>query len=114
MKCPFKPCIGTKAARVPDRHECIDEIKHDGYRLIIQRDGRRERTRNSHDWTDQFPLITEAALRNRCTLFNTVPVRAAFGEFESSVLKPRHGLQFVLGGVIHHVIGIPTATGGGC
>ena len=32
----------------------------------------------------------------------------------SSVLKLRHGLQFLLGGVIHHVIGIPTATGGGC
>jgi bifunctional non-homologous end joining protein LigD len=32
-----------------------------------QRDGKRVRlwTRNGHDWSDRFPLITEAALRNR-------------------------------------------------
>jgi hypothetical protein len=30
------------------------------------------------------------------------------------VLKLRQGLQFILGGVIHRVIGIPTLTGGGC
>jgi hypothetical protein len=30
------------------------------------------------------------------------------------VLKLRHGLQFILGGVIHHVIGIPTRTGAAC
>ena len=49
----------------------IHEIKHDGYRLIIQRDGRRVRlfTRNGHDWSDRFPPITEAALRNRNSSF---------------------------------------------
>ena len=26
-------------------------------------------TRNGHDWSDRYPLITEAALRNRNTLF---------------------------------------------
>ena len=47
------------------------EIKHDGYRLIVQRDGKRVRlfTRNGHDWSGRFPLITEAALRNRNTSF---------------------------------------------
>ena len=42
-------------------------IKRDGYRLIIQREDKRERlfTRNGHDWSDRFPLIVEAALRNR-------------------------------------------------
>jgi hypothetical protein len=37
--------------------------------LIVQRDGQRVRlfTRNGHDWSDRFPLITEAALRNRCS-----------------------------------------------
>jgi ATP-dependent DNA ligase len=29
---------------VPDRPEWIHEIKNDGYRLIIQRDGRRMRS----------------------------------------------------------------------
>ena len=52
---------------MPDRPEWIHEIKHDGYRLIVQRDGKRVRlfTRNGHDWSDRFPLIAEAALRNR-------------------------------------------------
>src|SRR6266850_8123686 len=68
---PFDPCIPTKAAKVPDRPEWIHEIKHDGYRLIVQRDGKRVRlwTRNGHDWSDRFPLITEAVLRNRNSSF---------------------------------------------
>ena len=66
-KSAFEPCIPTKAAQVPDRPDWIHEIKHDGYRLIVQRDGSRVRlfTRNGHDWSDRFPLISEAALRNR-------------------------------------------------
>ena len=43
LKSPFDPCIPTKAAKVPDRPEWIHEIKHDGYRLIVQRDGKRVR-----------------------------------------------------------------------
>ncbi len=41
----------------------------DGYRLIVQRDGKRVRlfTRNGFDWTDKYPLITEAARRIRST-----------------------------------------------
>jgi bifunctional non-homologous end joining protein LigD len=41
------------------------------YRLIVQRDGKRVRlfTRNGHDWSGRFPLITEVALRNRNTSF---------------------------------------------
>jgi ATP-dependent DNA ligase len=46
-------------------------VKYDGYRLIIQREGKRVRlfTRNGHDWSDKYPLIAEAALRNRCSCF---------------------------------------------
>ena len=71
LKSPFDPCIPTKAAKVPDRPEWIHEIKHDGYRLIVQRDGKRVRlwTRNGHEWSDRFPLISEAALRNRNSSF---------------------------------------------
>ena len=42
------------------------------YRLIVQREGQRVRlfTRNGqHDWSDRFPLISEAALRNRNSSF---------------------------------------------
>ena len=37
----------------------------------MQRDGKRVRlfTRNGHDWSDRFPLISEAALRNRNSSF---------------------------------------------
>jgi ATP-dependent DNA ligase len=70
-KSAFEPCIPTRGTTVPDRPEWIHEIKHDGYRLIIQRDGKTLRlwTRNGHDWGDRFPLITEAALRNRNSSF---------------------------------------------
>src|SRR6476620_3757555 len=70
-KSAFEPCIPTRGTTVPDRPEWIHEIKHDGYRLIIQRDGKTLRlwTRHGHDWDDRFPLITEAALRNRHTSF---------------------------------------------
>src|SRR6476660_3362680 len=42
-----------------------------GYRLIIRRDGTTVRlwTRNGHDWSDRFPLISEAALPNRNSSF---------------------------------------------
>jgi hypothetical protein len=41
-----------------------------------------------------------------------VPVRTAPGSYvRELVLKLRHGLQFILGGVIHRAIGIPTRTG---
>ena len=57
--------------RPADRPEWLHEIKHDGYRLIIQRDGKSVRlwTKGSHDWSHRYPLITEAALRNRHTPF---------------------------------------------
>ena len=47
--------------------EWLHEVKHDGYRLIVQRDGQRVRlfTPNGHDWSGRYPLIVEAALRNR-------------------------------------------------
>jgi hypothetical protein len=45
----------------------IHESKHDGYRLIFERNGKRVRlfTRNGHEWTDRYPLIEEAAAQSR-------------------------------------------------
>ncbi len=70
-KIVFEPCIPTRGTKVPAGPEWLHEIKHDGYRLIVQRDGARVRlfTRNGHDWTKRYPLIVEAALRNRQTSF---------------------------------------------
>ena len=70
-KYAFSPCIPTRGTKVPDRPEWLHEIKHDGYRLIVQREGKRVRlfTRNGYDWSHRFPLIVEAALRNRQSSF---------------------------------------------
>ena len=67
----FEPCIPTRGTKVPTGPDWIHEIKHDGYRLIVQREGKRVRlwTRNGHDWSDKYPLITAAALRIRSTSF---------------------------------------------
>ena len=70
-KVAFEPCIPTRGTKVPAGPDWLHEIKHDGYRLIVQREGKRVRlfTRNGHDWTDRYPLIAEAALRNRSSSF---------------------------------------------
>jgi ATP-dependent DNA ligase len=70
-KRPFEPCIPARGTKVPTGPDWIHEIKHDGYRLIVQRDGKRVRlfTRNGHDWTDHYPWIVQAALQNRQTQF---------------------------------------------
>jgi ATP-dependent DNA ligase len=67
----FEPCLPTRGTKVPAGPDWIHEIKHDGYRLIVVRDGARVRlfTRNGHDWTGRYPLIVEAALKNRQTSF---------------------------------------------
>jgi bifunctional non-homologous end joining protein LigD len=40
----------------------VHEIKHDGYRLIVRKDGSRVRmfTRRGFDWTDRYPAIRVA------------------------------------------------------
>ena len=66
-KSATEPCIPTREAKVPAGGRTgSTKIKHDGYRLIVQRDGKRVRlfTRDGHDWSGRFPLITET-LRNR-------------------------------------------------
>ena len=70
-KTAFLPCIPTRGTKVPAHPDWLHEIKHDGYRLIVQRDGKRVRlwTRNGYDWSGRFPLITEAALRIKVDRF---------------------------------------------
>ncbi|MEY9398009.1 bifunctional non-homologous end joining protein LigD [Bradyrhizobium japonicum] len=71
LRFPFEPCIPTRGAKVPAGPDWIHEIKQDGYRLIVERDGDRVRlfTRNGHDWTARYPRIVEAALGLRTTRF---------------------------------------------
>lgn len=93
-KIAFEPCIPTRAKQVPSGRDWIHEIKHDGYRLIVQRAGKRVRlfTRAGNDWTDRFPLIVEAALRLRQQSFvldGEVVVRGVDGLSDFAALHSR-------------------------
>ena len=57
----IEPCLPSKAARPPSGPLWVHEIKHDGYRLMVRRDGARVRcfTRNGHDWADRFSAIVD-------------------------------------------------------
>lgn len=63
----FEFCIPSRGKRVPAGPDWIHEIKYDGYRLRVEREGKRVRlfTRNGHDWTARFPWIVETALNIR-------------------------------------------------
>ena len=63
----FDFCIPTRGTKVPAGPDWLHEIKYDGYRLRVERNGDRVRliTRGGYDWTKRFPWIAEAALKNR-------------------------------------------------
>jgi bifunctional non-homologous end joining protein LigD len=67
----FDFCIPTRGTKVPDLPDWLHEIKYDGYRLRVERDGDRARliTRNGYDWTSRYPWIAESALKNRIKQF---------------------------------------------
>ena len=58
---------------MPARPEWLHEIKYDGYRLRLERDGDHVRliTKGGYDWAKQYPRIVEAALKNRQKRFVT-------------------------------------------
>jgi bifunctional non-homologous end joining protein LigD len=59
------PAQPAMAARPPSGADWVHEIKHDGYRLIVRRDGPSVRlfSRNAIDWTARLPAIAAAARR---------------------------------------------------
>jgi bifunctional non-homologous end joining protein LigD len=59
------PCAPIRAAKPPVGPGWVHEIKHDGYRLIVRRDGSTVRlfTRNGYDWTERYPAIAAAATK---------------------------------------------------
>jgi len=67
----IKPCLPMKAVRPPSGPAWVHEIMHDGYRLMVRRDGERVRcfTKNGHHWADRFPAIVAAALSIKATSF---------------------------------------------
>jgi bifunctional non-homologous end joining protein LigD len=67
----IEPCIPTLAAKPPAGPDWVHEIKHDGYRLIVRREGKAVRlfTRRGHDWTDRYPAIAAVAGKMRAKSF---------------------------------------------
>jgi ATP-dependent DNA ligase len=78
----FQPCIPTRGTKVPAGPDWLHEIKHDGYRLIVQREGELVRlfTRRGYDWTYRYPLIVAAARRLQPSSFVIDGEAVVFGE----------------------------------
>jgi bifunctional non-homologous end joining protein LigD len=54
-KIDFLPCIPTRGTKVPASKNWIHEIKHDGYRLIVQRESKRVWLWTRNGYEDQCP-----------------------------------------------------------
>jgi bifunctional non-homologous end joining protein LigD len=65
------PCIPTRAVKPPAGLGWVHEIKHDGYRLQVRRegDGLRLFTQRSYDWTARYPAIAATASKLRASSF---------------------------------------------
>jgi ATP-dependent DNA ligase len=67
----FEFCLPTLGKNVPAAPEWLHEIKYDGYRLRVERDGDRVRlvTRGGYNWSKRYPWFVESALKNRYKRF---------------------------------------------
>jgi hypothetical protein len=65
------PCIPTRAFKVPSGPDWIHEVKHDGYRLQVRREGDTVRLfiRRGYDWSDRYPAIAVTATLLRARSF---------------------------------------------
>jgi bifunctional non-homologous end joining protein LigD len=72
--------------RPPRGSDWLHEIKHDGYRMILRRDGATIQlfTRNGHDWTVRFPSVVEAA--------GALKIKSCIIDGEIAVSRPDDGV----------------------
>jgi bifunctional non-homologous end joining protein LigD len=65
---PAQPVLASKP---PSDADWVHEIKHDGYRIIVRRDGPTVRlySRNANDWTARLSAIATAARRIKARSF---------------------------------------------
>jgi hypothetical protein len=65
---PAQPITAARPRSGPD---WVHEIKHDGYRIIVRRDGPTVRlySRNAHDWSARLSAIAAAAARIKANSF---------------------------------------------
>jgi hypothetical protein len=81
------PCLPSKVDRPPTGPLWVHEIKHDGYRLMVRRDGSRIRcfTRNGHDWADRFTSTAASIVGSSPTA--CAPQRASFARSAEDIRK---------------------------
>ena len=62
------PCEPTLRDRLPKGEGCCYEVKFDGYRMQIHKDGRGVTlfTRNGADWTERFPRLAASLTSLAC------------------------------------------------
>jgi bifunctional non-homologous end joining protein LigD len=65
------PCIPTRSMKPPAGPDWVHEIKHDGYRLQVRREGDSVRlfTRRGYDWSGRYPAIAVTATLLRARSF---------------------------------------------
>ena len=88
----FEFCLPTKATIVPDGPDWLHEVKYDGYRLRLERDGDRVRliSRGGYNWTGRYPWIVEAARKVRQKHFVIDGEAVALGVDGTSDFKALH------------------------
>jgi len=61
------PCLPINAPQPPTGEQWLHEIKHDGFRIIARKNGKRVKlySRPGNDLTYRFPLIVEAIAKLR-------------------------------------------------
>jgi ATP-dependent DNA ligase len=79
----IEPCLPSPAKAPPAGPDWLHEIKHDGFRILAQRDAKGVRlyTRNGNDFSKRFPLVVAAVA--------TLPVRSCLIDARpSSAMSP--------------------------
>jgi hypothetical protein len=87
-----EPCIPSGAPKPPSGPGWVHEIKHDGYRLIVRRDGTAVRlfTRRGYDWTDRYPAIANAAAKLRASCSHWTARRWSAAPMDVAVFDALH------------------------
>jgi bifunctional non-homologous end joining protein LigD len=77
----IEPCLPRPATKLPAGPGWIHEIKHDGYRIMAERDHGSVKlySRNGYDFAERFPLAA-AAIRK-------LPVRSCLIDGEADRLR---------------------------
>jgi len=78
----IEPCLPTISRLVPTGPGWVYEIKHDGFRFLGVRQGKRVRlfSRGGHDWSKQLPAIVDA--------MQALPVTSATLDGEGVICGP--------------------------